>query len=163
MKIALGSDHRGFALKQQLQQWLQHRGHEVIDEGTGGDQSVDYTDYAEQVCCRVVEGKVERGILICGTGIGMSITANKFPGIRAATCDSERTAEICRRHNDVNVLCLSGDTLELPQAQRIVDVWIETSFEGGRHQRRIDKIDAIERTRCSDKPDCGAKDSPSWR
>jgi ribose 5-phosphate isomerase B len=161
MKIALGSDHRGFTLKQQLQQWLQHRGHEVIDEGTSDDRSVDYTDFAEQVCCRVVQGEVERGILICGTGIGMSITANKFPGIRAATCGDEQTAGICRRHNDVNVLCLSGDTLVLPQAQRIVDVWIDTPFEGGRHQRRIDKIGAIERTRCSEKPDCGSVDEQS--
>ncbi len=161
MKIALGSDHRGFPLKQQLQQWLRHRGHELVDDGTNDDSSVDYTDFAAQVCCQIIQGEVERGILICGTGIGMSIAANKFPGIRAATCDNERTAEICRRHNDVNVLCLSGDTLELPQAERIVNVWIETPFEGGRHQRRIDKIGAIERTQCSEKPDCGSKDERS--
>ena len=144
MKIAVGSDHRGFPLKSSPAA-VASRGHEVVDVGTHDDQSVDYTDFAEQVCCSVLQREVDRGILICGTGIGMSIAANKFPGIRAATCHDEGTAEICRRHNDVNVLCLSGDSLDPQQAERIVDAWLRTPFEGGRHQRRIEKIDTIER------------------
>lgn len=144
MRIAVGSDHRGYELKSHLQQLLIDRGHDVVDVGTHDGQSVDYTDFAEQVCCKVLRGEAARGILICGTGIGMSITANKFPGIRAATCHDPRTAGICRRHNDVNVLCLSADTLQVPELRDIVDAWLDTPFDGGRHQRRIDKIGAIE-------------------
>jgi ribose 5-phosphate isomerase B len=144
MKIALGSDHRGFQLKTRLHDMLRQRGHDVVDVGTHNGQTADYPDFAEQVCCKVLQGEVERGILICGTGIGVSIAANKFPGIRAAACHDRQTAEICRRHNDVNVLCLSGDTLGLQKTEGIVDTWLNTRFDGGRHQRRIEKIDTIE-------------------
>ncbi len=161
MKIAVASDHRGFSLKSHLLQQLREGGHEVVDLGTHDDRSVDYTDFAEQVCCRVVRREVDRGILICGTGIGMSIAANKFPGIRAATCPDERTAEICRQHNDVNVLCLSGDSLEPQQGERIVDAWIRTAFEGGRHQRRIEKIDTIERHWRAGRGSCDPQDENS--
>jgi ribose 5-phosphate isomerase B len=124
---------------------LQQAGHEVFDEGTHDSHSVDYPDYASAVCRKVAQGAVERGILICGTGIGMCITANKFPGVRAATCHDEVTAELSRRHNDTNVLCLSGDALSDSLMDRVVKLWIETPFEGGRHARRIERIAEIER------------------
>jgi ribose 5-phosphate isomerase B len=141
----LGSDHRGVHAKTRLKQMLQQAGHEVFDEGTHDNQSVDYPDYALLVCQKVAQGTVDRGILICGTGIGMCITANKFPGVRAATCHDEVTAELSRRHNDTNVLCLSGDALSDSLMDRVVKLWIETPFEGGRHARRIERIAQIER------------------
>ena len=144
MKIALGSDHRGYQLKGRLDKTLRELGHEVIDVGVDGSQRVDYTDYAEVVSRKVAAGDVDRGILICGTGIGMAITANKFPGVRAATVHDELTAEMCRRHNDVNVLCLSGDMLGERPIDDMIDIWLKTPFEGGRHARRVDKIRAIE-------------------
>jgi ribose 5-phosphate isomerase B len=146
MKIAIGCDHRGLQAKQQLSELLSARGHEVIDEGTHGGQSVDYPDFASAVSKKVSQGTVERGILICGTGIGMAITANKFPGVRAAACFDELTAEICRRHNDVNVLCLSGDMLGEQQIARMAEVWLSTEFEGGRHARRLEKIKTLEQS-----------------
>jgi ribose 5-phosphate isomerase B len=144
MRIALGSDHRGYQLKVRLENSLKETGHEVFDVGTSNCQQVDYTDYAEAVSQKVANGQADRGILICGSGIGMAITANKFPGVRAATVHDELTAEMCRRHNDVNVLCLSGDMLGERPIDTIVDIWLKTSFEGGRHARRVDKIRAIE-------------------
>ena len=117
MRISVGNDHRGLEVKKRLTELLQRLGHEVVDEGTQSDQSVDYPDIAAVVAEKVSRGEVDRGILICGTGIGMSITANKFPGVRAATCNDAVTAEISRRHNDVNVLCLAGDLL----GQRNID------------------------------------------
>ena len=146
MKIAIGSDHRGFPMKDKLVGRLSQLGHDVIDVGTTSDQSVDYTDFAAETGRRVSNGEADRGILVCGTGIGMCITANKFPDVRAATCHDEITAEKCRQHNNVNVLCLSGDALEQPQANKIVDIWLTTEFEGGRHARRVNKIAEIERT-----------------
>jgi ribose 5-phosphate isomerase B len=112
---------------------------------------VDYTDFAEVVSRKVSRGEAERGILICGTGIGMAITANKFPGVRAATAHDVLTAEMCRRHNDVNVLCLSGDMLGERPIDDMISIWINTPFEGGRHARRLDKIRVIERSlQCGD-------------
>lgn len=151
MKIAIGSDHRGFQLKSRLKQLLSEEGaeqHELVDVGTVDNVSVDYTDYASQVGELVSNGDVDRGILICGTGIGMAITANKFDGVRAITCHDELTAEMCRRHNDVNVLCLSGDMLGERPIDGMIDIWLKTQFEGGRHERRISKIADIEKKRC---------------
>jgi ribose 5-phosphate isomerase B len=144
MKVAIASDHRGYHLKERVIALLRGRGHEVIDEGPASDASVDYPDFAALVAKKVGSGEVDRGILICGTGIGMAITANKFPGVRAAACADEVTAELSRRHNDLNVLCLSGDLLSANSTERVVIKWIETEFEGGRHQRRVEKIRQFE-------------------
>jgi ribose 5-phosphate isomerase B len=144
MKIAIGSDHRGYDAKRRLVQMLRNLGHEVIDVGPEGHDSVDYPDYAYTVAKSVSEGKVERGILICGTGIGMCITANKVKGVRAAPCHDSITVEMSRRHNDANVLCLSADLLGDELIGRIVRLWLETEFEGGRHARRVEKIKRIE-------------------
>ena len=141
MKIALGSDHRGFTVKQRLTEVLQQLGHEVLDLGVStGDTSVDYPDFAFEVGKVVGEKKVERGILICGTGIGMCIAANKVRGVRAAPCHDNVTAEMSRRHNDANMLCLSADLLGEELIERMVRIWLTTEFDAGRHQRRIDKI-----------------------
>jgi ribose 5-phosphate isomerase B len=123
---------------------LKAKGHTVIDDGPSNEASVDYPDFAALVAKKVSSGEVDRGILICGTGIGMAISANKFPGVRAAACIDEVTAELSRRHNDLNVLCLSGDLLSSRVTERVVEKWMETEFEGGRHARRIDKIGQLE-------------------
>ena len=149
MRISIGSDHRGVHVKEKLVQLLEDLGHEVVNEGTDDAQSVDYPDIATAVGKKVSSGQADRGILICGTGIGMAITANKFGGVRAATCYDEVTAEMSRRHNDVNVLCLSGDMLGERRIDRMVEIWMNTEFEGGRHQRRIDKIGQIESNGCA--------------
>jgi ribose 5-phosphate isomerase B len=140
MKIAVGSDHRGFEVKRRVTQLLKQLGHEVLDYGAEGVESVDYPDYAFKVGRAVGSGEVERGILICGTGIGMCIAANKVPGVRAAPCHDSITAEMSRRHNDSNVLCLSADLLGVELIDRMLKIWLETEFEGGRHARRVDKI-----------------------
>ena len=145
MRIAIGSDHRGIHVKDKIRSLLSTNGHEVDDVGACTQESVDYPDFAALVAQKVGRGEVERGILICGTGIGMAIAANKFKGVRAGTCIDELTAEISRRHNDLNVLCLSADMLSPRTAERVVDIWIETEFEGGRHQRRLDKIAELEK------------------
>jgi ribose 5-phosphate isomerase B len=145
MKVAIASDHRGYHLKEKVIALLKSRGHEVIDDGPASDASVDYPDFAALVAKKVSSGEVERGILICGTGIGMAISANKFPGVRAAACTDEVTAELSRRHNDLNVLCLSGDLLSSRNTERLVDIWMKTEFEGGRHQRRVEKIRDLEK------------------
>jgi len=144
MRIAIASDHRGYHLKEKLASVLRTKGHDIIDEGTSATEAVDYPDYAALVARKVSDKDVERGILICGTGIGMSVTANKFPGVRAAPCTDEVTAEISRRHNDLNVLCLSADMLSPRSVERMVELWIDTEFEGGRHSRRVEKIHEIE-------------------
>lgn len=144
MKVAIASDHRGYHLKERVMSLLKSRGHEVIDEGPASDAAVDYPDFAALVAKKVSSGEVERGVLICGTGIGMAISANKFPGVRAAACADEVTAELSRRHNDLNVLCLSGDLLSANSTERVVIKWIDTEFEGGRHQRRVEKIRQLE-------------------
>lgn len=144
MRIAIGSDHRGVRLKARLAKLLAEQGHEVADEGPHDDGSVDYPDFAGRVSRMVSQRKADRGILICGTGIGMAITANKFAGVRAAVCNDPATAEMCRRHNDVNVLCLSADLLGEQPVDSLLSTWLNTEFEGGRHARRLEKIRDVE-------------------
>lgn len=144
MRIAIGSDHRGVDAKRRLVSGLREKGHEVMDVGPDGHDSVDYPDYAFEVSHRVSRGEVERGILICGTGIGMCIAANKVRGVRAASCHDSIAAEMCRRHNDANVLCLSADLLSEELIIRMVHIFLDTPFEAGRHARRVDKICRIE-------------------
>ena len=145
MRISVGSDHRGYKVKSKVIELLNQLGHETVDVGTNSDESVDYPDIAKRVGQQVSDSEVERGILICGTGIGMAITANKYANVRAATCHDEITAEMSRRHNEVNVLCLSGDMLGQRSIDQLVQLWITTEFEGGRHERRIDKISDLEK------------------
>ena len=144
MKVAVGSDHRGFEAKQQIKAIIEQLGHECIDVGTKNSDPVDYPDPAYDAALAVSKQKADRAILACGTGIGMSITANKVKGIRAALCNDELSARISRHHNDANILCLSGDLLGEVLLRKIVEVWLSTEFNGGRHQRRVDKISAIE-------------------
>ena len=147
MKIAIGSDHRGFALKAHLVSILSKAGHEVVDLGCASAEPVDYPDYAFKVGERVASGAAERGIAICGTGIGMSIAANKVRGIRAALCCTVEDARMTRKHNDSNVLVLSERRFGDPETDELVTVWLSTPFEGGRHARRVDKIRAYEERR----------------
>jgi ribose 5-phosphate isomerase B len=144
MRIAVGSDHRGVELRAKLIEYLEQLGQEVVDAGTHGTESVDYPDIAAAVARKVANHEVDRGILVCGTGVGMCITANKIPGVRAAPCHDDVTAELSRRHNDLNVLCLSGDLIGEKLADRLVEIWLKTPFEGGRHARRNQKIAALE-------------------
>lgn len=144
MRISIGADHRGYKLKEQLIQWLKSAGYEVTDEGAETTDSVDYPDYALKVANKVSSGHVDRGILVCATGVGMCITANKVHGVRATTVADVDVARLSRQHNDVNVICLSGDRLDAPTAQRLLDTWLETEFEGGRHAVRVEKIEEIE-------------------
>ena len=147
MRISIGSDHRGVALKGELLPLLKQWGHEVTDEGTDQSTSVDYPDYAAVVAGKVSRGEVERGILVCGSGIGMAITANKFPGVRSTIVPSEKFARLCRQHNNVNVLCLGEE--QAAEAPALVKIWLETEFEGGRHATRVGKITACEQSSCS--------------
>jgi ribose 5-phosphate isomerase B len=140
MKVAIGSDHRGFEVKRRIVSVVKQLGHEVVDMGPTGAESVDYPDFAFPVAEAVSSGKADRGILICGTGIGMCIAANKVKGVRAAPCHDSITAEMSRRHNNANVLCLSADLLGEELIDRMVRIWLETEFEGGRHARRVEKI-----------------------
>ncbi len=144
MRIALGADHRGFVLREKVVELLRQSGHEVIDLGTFSPEPTDYPDVAAAVCEKVSRGEVERGILVCGTGLGMCIAANKFRGVRAAPCHDDLTAEMSRRHNDANVLCLSADLLGVKLVERMVRLWLSTPFDGGRHARRVAKIAEIE-------------------
>ncbi len=144
MRIAIGSDHRGYAVKAKIIELLKRLSHEVVDVGTHSTDSVDYPDLAHQVAAQVGAGEVERGILICGSGIGMAIAANKVAGVRAAPCHDDLTAEMSRRHNDLNVLCLSADMLGEKLIDRMVEIWLSTPFEGGRHARRVEKISQLE-------------------
>jgi ribose 5-phosphate isomerase B len=144
MKIAVGSDHRGFEVKRRILAVLQQMGHEVIDVGPHARESVDYPDYAFQAALAVSEGRAQRGVLICGTGIGMCIAANKVKGVRAAPCHDSITAEMSRRHNDANILCLSADLLGEELIERMLRIWLQTEFESGRHARRVEKITRFE-------------------
>jgi ribose 5-phosphate isomerase B len=144
MRIAVGSDHRGFQIKLKVIELVGRLGHEVVDAGPHDPSSVDYPDIAEVVGRKVGEGEVDRGILICGTGIGMCIAANKLSGVRAAPCHDDLTAEMSRRHNDLNVLCLSADMLGEKLIDRMIEIWLKTGFEGGRHARRVEKISGLE-------------------
>jgi ribose 5-phosphate isomerase B len=142
--IAIGCDHGGVELKDFLVGYLRAKGAEVCDVGTQGRDSVDYPDYGREVAQRVSDGQAERGVLICTSGIGMSIVANKFPGVRAALVADIEGARSSREHNDANILVLSGAKTEPQLAQAIVDTWLSTEFAGGRHQRRVDKISQVE-------------------
>ena len=145
MKIGIASDHRGVQLKSRLAQLLQSLDCDVHDFGPFETQSVDYPDYAAQVSREVSNGNLDRGILICGTGIGMCITANKFSGVRAAPCHDSVTAVSSRLHNDANVICLSADQLSDQLADQVIRIWLKTPFEEGRHKRRLQKIADLER------------------
>lgn len=147
MKIVVGSDHRGFEAKNKIKAIIAHLGHECIDIGTNDSHPVDYPDQAYLAAMAVSKKQAERAILVCGTGIGMSITANKIKGIRAALCHDELSAQISRHHNDANVLCISGDLIGEVLLRKIVEVWLNTEFSGGRHLRRVKKITAIEEGR----------------
>lgn len=147
MKVSIGSDHHGVGFKAQAATWLQSQGIEVIDVGSHDrDQPCDYPEAAGQVGRLVSRGDADRGILICGSGVGMAITANKFPGVRAAVCDSAPTAQLTREHNGLNILCLSGTLWRERDLLPVVQAFIETPFAGGRHQRRLDKITEIEKS-----------------
>jgi len=144
MKIAIGSDHRGFEVKQRIILLLEQLDHIAIDFGTTNTTSVDYPDYAFEVAQQVSRGAVDRGILICATGIGMSIAANKVNGIRAVACQDALTCEMSRRHNSINILCLSADMLGEELIDHMVKIFLNTEFDGGRHSRRVDKITRFE-------------------
>ncbi len=144
MKIAIGCDHAGVTMKNEITPILDGLNIEWEDFGTKDEESVDYPDFGEKVSSAVSEGRVDRGILICGTGIGMSIVANKFPGIRAALCHEDYSAKMSRLHNDANMLVLPGRVIDIATAKGIINAWFTTDFEGGRHQKRLDKITAIE-------------------
>ena len=144
MRISIGSDHRGVDVKRQIIDLLRQLGHDVFDVGTQSDESVDYPDIAAEVGRRVSQSESDRGILICGTGIGMAIVANKFSGVRAAPCHDDLTAEMSRRHNDLNILCLSADLLGVKLIDHMVEIWLSTEFDGGRHARRVEKISELD-------------------
>lgn len=140
-RIALGSDHAGFPLKEELEQALRRRGHEVIDLGTHDESSADYPDYAHSVAREVLEGSSSVGVLVCGTGVGMSMAANRHPGIRAVVCSETFSARMARAHNNANVLCVGARVVGVGLAQDILDAFLESEFEGGRHERRVAKMD----------------------
>jgi ribose 5-phosphate isomerase B len=146
MKIAIGSDHAGFGLKEEVLTLLKGSRHEIVDCGTNTTASVDYPDFGEKVSRMVSAGEADRGILICGTGIGMSMVANKFPNVRAALCNDLFSAKMSRLHNDANVLVLGGRIIGRDLAAEIVRTWLDTAFEGERHMRRLQKIKNIEDT-----------------
>ena len=146
MKIAVGSDHRGVAAKQRVLAVLEKLGHQIMDFGTDAANSVDYPDFAFKVAEAVGKTEADRGILICGTGLGMCMAANKVKGVRAAACHDSITAEMSRRHNDANILCFSAEQPPAGDAKGMVELWLATEFEGGRHQRRVDQIAQLERT-----------------
>ncbi|MCL6430774.1 MAG: ribose 5-phosphate isomerase B [Anaerolineae bacterium] len=154
MRVAIACDHAGVTLKQHLIGLLRARGHEVLDLGTHGPESVDYPDYALKVAEEVSAGRASTGILICGTGIGMSLAANKVPGIRAAVATDPYVARMARAHNDANVLCLGARVIGEGLAEEIVDTWLATGAEGGRHALRVEKIRRIEQRylRCEEYP-----------
>lgn len=147
MRVAVGSDHRGHGVRSQIVESIRRLGYEIDDMGAPTNGPVDYPDIAAVVAGKVSRGEADRGILIGGTGLGMCVAANKFPGVRAAPCHDELAAEMSRRHNDLNVLCLAAELLSASTAGRIVEVWLKTPFEGGRHGRRVKKIAALERDR----------------
>ena len=152
-KIAIASDHGGFELKQSIITFLLKKGWEVDNLGAPSTDSVDYPDYGIKVAKAIIDKKIVRGILICGTGVGMSIVVNRFPGIRGTLCSDVYTAKMCREHNDSNVLIMGGRVIGVTLAMEILDIWLNTEFEGGRHQRRLDKIkniDARLKTKSSD-------------
>jgi len=148
MKIAMASDHAAYTLKEYLKAYLIEQGYEVMDFGTHSEESMDYPDTIKLAARAVAHGQVDRGIVMCGSGIGASIVANKVIGIRAALCLDEYSAEYSRRHNDANVMVLAGRRTPPEQAKKLVAIWLSTEFEGGRHSRRIEKIHELEREEC---------------
>lgn len=144
MKIAVASDHRGYAVKSKILNMIAALGHQGLDFGPESSEMVDYPDYASKVARAVSQNQVDRGVLICGSGMGMCIVANKYDGVRAAPCHDDLTAEMSRLHNDSNVLCLSADLLGERLVHRMMEIWLATAFEGGRHSRRLEKIAEIE-------------------
>lgn len=144
MKIAIASDHGGFDLKEDLKTWLTEQGHEVTDFGCSGHDSCDYADFAEPAARAVADGQCDRGVVICTTGIGVSITANKVDGIRCALCSEPWSAEMTRRHNDANMLAMGAGVVGPLMARQILAAFLTHEFEGGRHQRRVDKVMSIE-------------------
>ena len=144
MKIAIGCDHGGYLLKQDILIWLEEHEIDYEDFGCYSTESVDYPIYGEKVARSVASGECDRGIVICTTGIGVSIVANKIPGVRCALCSDPLSAEMTRRHNDTNMLAMGAGIIGQNLALKIVDTWLGTAFEGGRHQRRVDKITALE-------------------
>ena len=144
MKIALGSDHAGFPLKKDIREYLELKGLEVIDVGTFSLDSVDYPDFATAVATKILDGNASLGILVCGTGLGMAITANRYIGIRAVTVSECYSAEMGRAHNNANVLCLGARVVGLGLACRIIDSFLNVAYEGGRHERRVAKIDMVQ-------------------
>lgn len=155
--VGLGADHAGFPLKEDLKAWLITRGYDVVDFGTQSADAVDYPDYAPAVGSAVTAGKADRGVLVCGTGIGMAIAANKLPGIRAAACSDAYTARMSREHNDANILALGARITGRDAAIEILETWLAATFAGGRHARRVDKIVALDRGRGQETPDAQAR------
>lgn len=143
MKLCLASDHGGFELKNLIVNYLSKKGLDILDLGTDSIDSVDYPDFALKAVDAILNKKADRGIIMCGTGIGISITANRFPGIRAALCWDPFTAKLSRQHNDANILVMGGRIIGPELAKEIVEIWLSTEFDGGRHERRIKKIDEI--------------------
>ncbi|OGC77786.1 MAG: ribose 5-phosphate isomerase B [candidate division Zixibacteria bacterium RBG_16_50_21] len=144
MKVALGADHAGYELKEKVKKYLSSKGVETIDMGTNSTESVDYPDFATQVALMVSKREADWGVLVCKSGIGMSIAANKIAGVRAALSHTVEDAQLARGHNDANVLALSGAFTTEEEAKKIIDTWLETKFEGGRHERRVSKIKNLE-------------------
>ncbi len=144
MKIAIGSDHGGYSLKEVIKEYLTEKGYQVKDFGCFSQESVDYPDYAKMVAEAVSRGECEAGVLMCGTGIGISIAANKVKGIRAALCHDGLTARLAKQHNNANIICIGGRTTGVETAKDIIDNWLNSEFEGGRHLRRINKIKDME-------------------
>jgi ribose 5-phosphate isomerase B len=149
MKIAVASDHRGTEVKSKILEMIRGMGYDALDYGPEGNESVDYPDFAGKVAESISKTEVDRGVLICGTGIGMCMVANKFNGVRAASVWDDLTAQMSRLHNDANVLCLSADLIGEQSVDRMIDIWLKTEFEGGRHARRVEKITQIEENRDS--------------
>jgi len=143
MKIALASDHGGFTLKEAVKKHLEDRGYETVDLGTHSEESVDYPIFGKACGEAVTGGQADLGVVCCGTGIGISIAANKVPGVRCAVATTPFMAEMTKRHNNANVLALGGRVLEEAEALKLVDIWLDTEFEGGRHQRRVDMLDQM--------------------
>lgn len=144
MKIGIGSDHGGFELKEYIKEYLNKEGIEYVDYGTNSTDSVDYPDYGKKVSEAVVSKEIDRAIVICGTGIGISIACNKIKGIRCALCGDTYSARMSREHNDANILALGGRVIGRDLAMEIVSIWLKTEFAGGRHGRRVEKISEIE-------------------
>ncbi len=155
--VALGADHAGFPLKEDLKTWLIARGYDVVDLGTQSAESVDYPDFAIGVGSAITAGKADRGVLVCGTGIGMAMAANKVPGVRAAACTDAFSARMSREHNDANILALGARITARDAAIEILEIWLGAEFAGGRHARRVEKILALDRVREEESSDPQAR------